>query len=231
MLDETSSATLERAAADTTLLHRLAELVAILDYELGRTPMEGKATPARPVAFLCAEFAVHRSLPIYAGGLGVLAGDILKQASDMALPMVGVGLLYRQGYFQQRMDRSGYQLEYWLQVDPERVPAALVYNGETPLTVTVPLRGRDVVVQVWRLDIGRTPLYLLDAQRPGELGNRPVDHQPSLRRRPANPARPVRTPRHRLDACPRRHGNGTDASSTSTKATPRSRPWRWRAAR
>ena len=82
------------------------------------------------MAFLCAEFAVHRSLPIYAGGLGVLAGDILKELSDMALPMVGVGLLYRQGYFQQRMDRSGYQLEYWLQVDPERVPAALVYNGD-----------------------------------------------------------------------------------------------------
>ena len=138
----------------------------MLDHELGRPSMPGKATPERPVAFLCAEFAVHRSLPIYAGGLGVLAGDILKELSDMALPMVGVGLLYRQGYFQQRMDRSGYQLEYWLQFDPERVPAALVYNGDAPLTVTVPLRGRDVVVQVWRLDIGRTPLYLLDAQRP-----------------------------------------------------------------
>ncbi|MFI5285311.1 MAG: alpha-glucan family phosphorylase [Candidatus Dormibacteria bacterium] len=166
LLDETSSAALERAAGDATMLHRLSDLVGALDHELSRPPIEGRATPVHPVAFLCAEFAVHRSLPIYAGGLGVLAGDILKQASDMALPMVGVGLLYRQGYFQQRMDRSGYQLEYWLQVDPERVPAALVHKGGTPLTVTVPLRGRDVVVQVWRLDVGRTPLYLLDAQRP-----------------------------------------------------------------
>jgi glycogen phosphorylase len=172
LLHETSSATLDRAAADVTLLRRLGDQVGRLDGALRRPSMEGRATPIRPVAFLCAEFAVHRSLPIYAGGLGVLAGDILKEASDMALPMVGVGLLYRQGYFQQRMDRSGYQLEYWLQVDPDRVPAALVYNGSSPLTVTVPLRGRDVVVQVWRLDIGRTPLYLLDAQRPE---NSPID--------------------------------------------------------
>ncbi len=173
LLHETTSATLERAAGDPALHERIATMLAALDAELGRPSMEGKATPVRPVAFLCAEFALHRSLPIYAGGLGVLAGDILKQASDMALPMVGVGLLYRQGYFQQRMDQSGYQHEYWLQVDPERVPAALVTNGDnTPLTVTVPLRGRDVTVQVWRLDIGRTPLYLLDAQRPE---NSPID--------------------------------------------------------
>ena len=172
LLYEASSATLERAAADATVLDRTAELLEMLTRELSLPSMAGRATPMRPVAFLCAEFAVHRSLPIYAGGLGVLAGDILKQASDMALPMVGVGLLYRQGYFQQRMDQSGYQIEYWLQVDPERVPAALVYNGDTPLTVTVPLRGRDVVVQVWRLDVGRTPLYLLDAQRPE---NSPID--------------------------------------------------------
>ena len=172
LLYEASSATLERAAADATVLDRTSELLEMLTRELSLPSMPGRATPVRPVAFLCAEFAVHRSLPIYAGGLGVLAGDILKQASDMALPMVGVGLLYRQGYFQQRMDQSGYQIEYWLQVDPERVPAALVYNGDTPLTVTVPLRGRDVVVQVWRLDVGRTPLYLLDAQRPE---NSPID--------------------------------------------------------
>ncbi len=81
------------------------------------------------MAFLCAEFAVHTSLPIYAGGLGVLAGDILKEASDLAVPMVAVGLLYRQGYFLQRMDRTGYQHEYWIPLDPDRVPAALVRNA------------------------------------------------------------------------------------------------------
>jgi starch phosphorylase len=89
------------------LIERAHPLVAELEVDLARPSVAGRATPACPVAFLCAEFAVHRSLPIYAGGLGVLAGDILKEASDLALPMVGVGLFYRQGYFQQRMDRSG----------------------------------------------------------------------------------------------------------------------------
>ena len=97
----------------------------------------------------------------------MLAGDILKEASDRALPMVGVGLLYREGYFLQRVDQSGYQHEYWRPVDPQRLPAALVTGEDgTPLTVRVPLRGREVVVQVWRVEVGRTSLYLLDAERP-----------------------------------------------------------------
>ena len=166
LLHETSSASLQRAAADGGLIQKAEALLTRMRESLERPPMPGRATAARPVAFLCAEFAMHRSLPIYAGGLGVLAGDILKEASDRALSMVGVGLLYRQGYFHQRMDQAGYQQEYWLQVDPERVPAALVHNESgDALTVTVPLRGRDVVVQVWRIDVGRVPLYLLDAQR------------------------------------------------------------------
>ncbi len=167
LLHEATTAALSRAARDHTLLDRAHALLAAIDADRRRPPMQGRASAERPVAFLCAEFAVHRSLPIYAGGLGVLAGDILKEASDLALPLVGVGLFYRQGYFQQRMDQAGYQHEYWFPVDPERVPAALVHNSEgEPLTVAVPLRGRDVVVQVWRIDVGRVPLYLLDAQRP-----------------------------------------------------------------
>ncbi|MFN2582490.1 MAG: alpha-glucan family phosphorylase, partial [Candidatus Dormibacteria bacterium] len=167
LLHETSSAALEKAAADTGLVERAHAVRDEVRGDLERPPLETRASPEHPIAFLCAEFAVHSSLAIYAGGLGVLAGDILKESSDLALPMVGVGLLYRQGYFQQRMDQSGYQHEYWFPLDPERVPAALVKNnaGE-PLAVSVPLRGRDVVVQVWRVDVGRVPLYLLDAQRP-----------------------------------------------------------------
>ena len=166
-LHEVSSATLQRAAQDDALLQRAAALQGVIETDVRRPPLQTRATATAPVAFLCAEFAIHRSLPIYAGGLGVLAGDVLKESSDLALPMVGVGLLYRQGYFQQRLDRSGYQLEYWLHLDPDRVPAALVTNDDgSPLTVSVPLRGRDVVVQIWRVDVGRVPLYLLDAQRP-----------------------------------------------------------------
>jgi glycogen phosphorylase len=81
--------------------------------------------------------------------------------------MVGVGLLYRQSYFRQRIDISGWQQEHWIDVDPERLPAALVTkDGERPLTVTVPVRGRDVLVQIWRVDVGRVPLYLLDTDLP-----------------------------------------------------------------
>lgn len=167
MLTETSAAALQRAANDTSLLERMETALSRLGADLARPELQGRADATHPVAFLCAEFAIHRSLPIYAGGLGVLAGDILKEASDMAVPMVGVGLLYREGYFLQRLDRSGYQHEYWFPVDPDRVPAALVrdHSGE-PVTVSVPVRGRDVVVQIWRVDVGRVPLYLLDAERP-----------------------------------------------------------------
>ena len=165
LLQEASSKAIARV--DSAVLEHADQLLATLDGELSAPAMPGRASNINPVAFLCAEFAVHGSLPIYAGGLGVLAGDIVKQASDMGLPMVGVGLLYRQGYFQQRMDMSGYQHEYWFPVDPDGIPAALVHNdaGE-PLTVSVPLRGRDLCVQIWRVDVGRVRLYLLDAQRP-----------------------------------------------------------------
>ena len=125
-------------------------------------------TQDAPAAFFCAEYAVHGSLPVYSGGLGVLAGDILKEASDRAVPLVAVGLMYRHGYFRQRIDASGWQHEYWVDTDPDRVPGALVTgeDGE-PVTVTVPLGGdRELVAQVWRVDVGRVPLLLLDADRP-----------------------------------------------------------------
>ena len=167
LLLESSAATLERVAADAQLMDHADAVLAAIEADRARPPMQSRASAAHPVAFLCAEFAVHTSLPIYAGGLGVLAGDILKEASDLAVPMVAVGLLYRQGYFLQRMDRTGYQHEYWIPLDPDRVPAALVRNESgDPLTVTVPLRGRQLVVQVWRVQVGRVPLFLLDADRP-----------------------------------------------------------------
>ncbi|MBJ7595715.1 MAG: alpha-glucan family phosphorylase [Candidatus Dormibacteraeota bacterium] len=167
LLLESSAATLERVASDAQLMGQADAVLATIEADRARPPMQGRASAAHPVAFLCAEFAVHTSLPIYAGGLGVLAGDILKEASDLAVPMVAVGLLYRQGYFIQRMDRTGYQHEYWMPLDPDRVPAALVRNSAAePLTVSVPLRGRQLVVQVWRVQVGRVPLFLLDADRP-----------------------------------------------------------------
>jgi starch phosphorylase len=167
LLQETSTAALERAASDPELRRRAYSLEECILVEASRAVSFDGPDGGRPIAFFCAEFGVHPSLPIYAGGLGVLAGDWLKGASDLGVPMVGVGLLYRQGYFKQRMDTSGWQHEYWIETDPERLPAALVTRDDNePVTITVPIRGRDVVVQIWRIDVGRIPLFLLDADRP-----------------------------------------------------------------
>ena len=167
LLAEAHRSTLERAAADLELVGRIARLSAELEADRHRPWIDGPPTPDHPVAFCCAEFGVHGSLPIYSGGLGVLAGDILKEASDMGLPMVGVGLLYRTGYFHQRIDVTGFQHEYWIDTDPNGLPCVRVTGSDgLPVTVNVPIDDDDVVAQVWRVDVGRVPLYLLDTDVP-----------------------------------------------------------------
>ena len=162
LLQEADPALVERAAADAALHERIAVVQAAVDADLARPDAD-----APSVAYFCAEFGVHRSLPVYSGGLGALAGDILKESSDLALPLVAVGLMYRQGYFRQRIDAGGWQHEYWVDTDPEHLPAALVRGDDgEPLTITVPIRDMDVVAQVWRVDVGRVALYLLDTERP-----------------------------------------------------------------
>ena len=164
LLSESPRALLERAASDPSLAERIDALADRLAQRRARPPRPGSVTDEHPAAFLCAEFGLHSSLPIYSGGLGVLAGDILKAASDMALPMVGVGLLYRTGYFHQRLDPSGMQHEYWVDTDPERSPCVLLTDDDgAPLSVTVPVGDEDLEVRVWRVDVGRVPLYLLDS--------------------------------------------------------------------
>ncbi len=167
LLQEVHPDTLERLAGDQPFLERLATLERRLADALQAPLNEGAVTAERPAAFFCAEYGIHGSLPVYSGGLGVLAGDILKEASDLGLPLVAVGLMYREGYFRQRIDASGWQHEYWVGTDPDRVPAALVTGDDgRPVTVTVPIGDRLVVAQVWRVDVGRVPLLLLDADRP-----------------------------------------------------------------
>jgi starch phosphorylase len=163
LLQETSSERLAAAAGDTALRERADALA-------GRLADHRAAPPSReggPVAYFCAEYAIHASLPVYSGGLGALAGDLVKEASDRALPFVAVGLMYRQGYFRQRIDMSGWQREWWLETDPDRLPAVLIRgeDGE-PITVTVPTHDEEIVAQIWRVDVGRVPLLLLDAERP-----------------------------------------------------------------
>lgn len=166
LLQEVTTARLAALAGDQSFVERVRRLDEGLQREREAPPRAG-LLPGSPTAFFCAEFGIHGSLPFYAGGLGVLAGDLLKQASDCRVPMVGVGLFYRQGSFHQRLDASGWQHEYWLDTDSERLPAAVVTDpAGSPLLVEVPLAGRTVRCQVWRVDAGRVPLYLLDSDVP-----------------------------------------------------------------
>jgi starch phosphorylase len=126
LLVEARPAALDQVSGDPAFVARVHRLADELAQDRARPALAGFATVERPVAFCCSEFGVHGSLPIYSGGLGVLAGDILKEASDLALPMVGVGLMYRTGYFHQRIDVTGYQHEYWLDADPERLACVKV---------------------------------------------------------------------------------------------------------
>lgn len=167
LLSETPPSMLARACADAGFVGWVSRIAAELALDAARPCCEGAIRAAHPVAFCCSEFAVNASLPIYSGGLGVLAGDILKEASDLALPMVGIGLMYRTGYFHQRIDVTGYQHEYWLDADPERLPCVKVTGTDgRPVTVVVPIDEENVTAQVWRVDVGRVPLYLLDTDLP-----------------------------------------------------------------
>lgn len=122
---------------------------------------------AHPIAYFCAEFGVASWLPIYSGGLGVLAGDVLKSASDLGLPTVGVGLLYRHGYFSQTIDETGRQHESYPTLDPAEMPLEpIMGTGGDPLVVPVPIGERNVYLRAWRLSVGRTALYLLDTDVP-----------------------------------------------------------------
>ena len=116
-----------------------------------------------PIAYFCAEYGFHESIGIYSGGLGVLAGDHMKSASDMALPAIGVGLLYRKGYFRQAIDADGHQEHDYPDYDLSRLPLGRVQDASgLPLTVTVELPGRDLFVAVWVVHVGRVPVLLLD---------------------------------------------------------------------
>ena len=129
-----------------------------------------------PIAYFCAEYGLHETLGIYSGGLGVLAGDHMKAASDMALPLVGVGLLYRNGYFRQTIDADGHQEHRYPDYDLSRLPITRALGREgDPLTVTVELPGRDIKVDVWTVQVGRVPVLLLDTDNPlNDPADRPI---------------------------------------------------------
>ena len=131
------------------------------------------------MAYFSAEFGLHESLPIYSGGLGVLAGDHIKSASDLGIPLIGVGLFYEQGYFRQRLDKEGWQQEEYIETDITQLPMqiAIGQNGE-PIMVEVTTRTGSIRAKVWRINVGRCDLLLLDSN---VAGNAPEDRGLSSR--------------------------------------------------
>jgi starch phosphorylase len=129
-----------------------------------------------PIAYFCMEYGLHQSLPIYSGGLGVLAGDHLKSASDLGVPLVAVGLLYRSGYFHQTIDADGRQQHLYPDIDFSRLPVrpASTHTGRQVL-VRVPFPGREIAIKVWVAEVGRVPLLLLDTDLPeNDAADRPI---------------------------------------------------------
>jgi len=171
LLVRTSAYRLAEAAADPLYLERVQRIEqkfqAYMAAGIGWTVDHPQITPERPVAYFCAEFGVHNSLPLYSGGLGILAGDHLKSASDLRVPLVAVGLLYRYGYFRQRLRNDGWQEEHYGETFPNDLPITQIKNDDgTPLGIEVSIRNRNVLAQVWRADVGTVQLYLLDTNIP-----------------------------------------------------------------
>jgi starch phosphorylase len=158
---------LEAAATDPEFLARYDRAIAALDdARAARNTWWSHRFPhlnGQIIAYFSAEFALHQSLPIYAGGLGVLAGDHCKEASDLGVPLIGVGFMYPQGYFHQRLSAEGWQEESYEKINWADAPIepALTPDGR-PCVTAVPLGDRSVLVAVWRVRVGRVKLYLLD---------------------------------------------------------------------
>ncbi|HLT85102.1 MAG TPA: alpha-glucan family phosphorylase [Phototrophicaceae bacterium] len=159
---------LEELARDEALVARVHELDADLREYLEQPRwFQQYDAPDKPdaIAYFSAEFGITAVLPQYSGGLGILAGDHLKSASDLGVPIIGVGLLYGAGYFKQSLTREGWQHETYPLLDPDNLPLTLLREEDgTPARVSLPLPGgRQLHAQVWRADVGRVPLLLLDS--------------------------------------------------------------------
>ncbi|HMF77553.1 MAG TPA: alpha-glucan family phosphorylase, partial [Bryobacteraceae bacterium] len=179
LLSEIPLQTLERRAGEHMLhsrinyAYRRQQEYLQADHTWGA--INAGALRPRPVAYFSAEFGLHESLPVYSGGLGVLAGDHVKSSSDLAIPLIAIGLFYAQGYFRQHLDSTGWQMEEYLRTDVSMLPMepAISKNGE-PVTIQIDTRGSSIRAKVWRVKVGRIDLLLLDSN---VQGNAPEDRE------------------------------------------------------
>nr|MCR5562850.1 alpha-glucan family phosphorylase [Desulfovibrio sp.] len=166
LLEESDVSRLTCLAKSEDYISLYREVMTDFDAYMSTPPksLSANVTPEHPIAYFSTEYGLHESVPIYSGGLGVLSGDHLKSASDLAIPLIGIGLFYKQGYFRQVLDTSGRQTAQYPENDIAHLPILklLETDGEA-LKVKIDLPGRSLFAQVWKLMVGRTPLYLLDS--------------------------------------------------------------------
>ena len=154
---------LEELAKDKIYLRQLKRI----EQEFDRDSAKNTETSSRRIAYFSMEYGIHESIHLYSGGLGVLSGDHLKAAADMGLPIVGVGLLYRQGYFRQYLDRNGWQIERYPDNEIHNMPLTRALDPQgNEVFVSLPLIDRELVASVWTLMVGNVPLILLDTELP-----------------------------------------------------------------
>jgi starch phosphorylase len=183
LLSRVSQTQLEAAARDDGFLEHLKSVSSAMSAYLtngstwftrngatgspaNQSHFPAEAYPAQRIAYFSAEFGIHESLPIYSGGLGILAGDHLKSASDLGMPLIGVSLMYREA-FHQYLNADGWQQEVHPETDISLLPATLQKDAQgKPIIITCELPGRTLHARVWRVDVGRVPLILLDSNLP-----------------------------------------------------------------
>ena len=160
----------EELASDDGFLAHMDRVAGQLDHYMKAGTWFGETFASEntaKVAYFSMEFGIHESVPVYSGGLGVLAGDHLKSASDLGLPLCGVSMMYREGYFRQYLNPDGWQQERYPENDFFNLPLIPEVDEKgQPIHVSVPLPGREVQLRIWRIQVGRIPLYLLDANIP-----------------------------------------------------------------
>ncbi|MFN8121669.1 MAG: alpha-glucan family phosphorylase [Thermoleophilia bacterium] len=163
-LSNASPGRLSELARDPVYVARVDAASARLDALIGAADaFAARSDVPKAIAYFSPEFGVGAALPQYSGGLGVLAGDHLKAASDLGLGIVGIGLFYREGYFRQLLTAAGRQIEEYPDLDPELLPMSPVDGPDgTPLRISIPIPGGTMHAGAWRVDVGRVPLYLLD---------------------------------------------------------------------
>ena len=170
MLQLSRQSRLEELAQDKNFTRELKQVFEEFEKYLGRQDTYGKTGAGgaikNPIAYFSAEFGFHESIPNYSGGLGILAGDHCKSASDLDLNFVAIGLLYRHGYFRQQIDKDGVQQAINLNQNFYHLPIREVRHGDTKVLISVPILDRQVLARLWELRVGRVNVYLLDTDIP-----------------------------------------------------------------